>query len=38
VLAFAHPVSGAPLRFESAPPADFAAALVALREDAGRLR
>ncbi len=30
-LAFAHPVSGAPLRFESAPPEDFAAALAALR-------
>ncbi len=34
VLAFAHPVSGASLRFESAPPADFAAALAALRDDA----
>ncbi len=31
LLAFAHPVSGAPLRFETAPPADFAAALEALR-------
>ncbi len=34
VLAFAHPVSGAPLRFESAPPADFAEALAALRDGA----
>ena len=38
VLGFSHPVSGAPLRFVSAPPADFAAALVTLRGDAGRLR
>jgi 23S rRNA pseudouridine1911/1915/1917 synthase len=34
LLAFAHPVTGAPLRFESEPPADFAAALTALREGA----
>ncbi len=31
VLGFAHPVTGAPLRFESPLPADFAAALEALR-------
>lgn len=31
VLAFAHPVSGEPLRFEAPPPADMAWALVALR-------
>jgi len=31
LLAFAHPISGEPLRFETAPPSDFAAALAALR-------
>jgi 23S rRNA pseudouridine1911/1915/1917 synthase len=31
MLAFAHPVTGEPLRFETPPPADFAAALAALR-------
>ena len=31
LLAFAHPVSGAPLRFETPPPPDFAAAVAALR-------
>jgi 23S rRNA pseudouridine1911/1915/1917 synthase len=31
LLAFAHPVTGAPLRFEAAPPADFLAAVAALR-------
>jgi len=31
VLAFAHPITGAPLAFETAPPADFLAALEALR-------
>jgi 23S rRNA pseudouridine1911/1915/1917 synthase len=31
-LAFAHPVSGAPLRFDAEPPADFRAVLEALRE------
>ncbi len=31
VLGFAHPVTGAPLRFESPPPDDFARALAALR-------
>jgi len=31
VLAFAHPVTGEALRFETPPPADFAAALAALR-------
>ena len=31
LLAFAHPVTGAPLRFETAPPNDFIAALAALR-------
>ena len=31
LLAFAHPVTDAPLRFETPPPADFAAALAALR-------
>jgi 23S rRNA pseudouridine1911/1915/1917 synthase len=30
-LGFVHPVTGAPMRFESAPPDDFAAALRALR-------
>jgi 23S rRNA pseudouridine1911/1915/1917 synthase len=34
LLAFAHPVTGAPLRFEAPPPADFAAALAALRASA----
>ncbi len=31
VLGFAHPLSGAPLRFEADPPADMAALLAALR-------
>jgi 23S rRNA pseudouridine1911/1915/1917 synthase len=31
LLAFAHPVTGEPLRFETQPPADFAAALASLR-------
>jgi len=31
-LAFAHPVTGAPLKFEAEPPADFQAVLTALRE------
>lgn len=31
VLGFSHPTSGEPLRFEVPPPADFAAALAALR-------
>jgi 23S rRNA pseudouridine1911/1915/1917 synthase len=31
VLGFEHPISGEPLRFESAPPADFAALATALR-------
>lgn len=33
-LELEHPVSGAPLAFESAPPADFSALLAVLREDA----
>jgi 23S rRNA pseudouridine1911/1915/1917 synthase len=35
LLAFAHPVSGRPMRFESDPPADFARLLAALRGIAG---
>lgn len=31
VLGFAHPITGAPLRFETPPPEDFARALAALR-------
>jgi 23S rRNA pseudouridine1911/1915/1917 synthase len=31
VLGFIHPISAEPLRFEVAPPPDFAAALAALR-------
>lgn len=31
VLGFVHPVTGAPMRFEAPPPADFQAALAALR-------
>jgi 23S rRNA pseudouridine1911/1915/1917 synthase len=31
VLGFVHPVTGETLRFERAPPADFRAALAALR-------
>ncbi len=34
LLAFAHPVTGDALRFEAPPPADFAAALAALRAPA----
>ncbi len=33
VLGFVHPVTGVSLRFEAPPPADFQAALVALRRD-----
>lgn len=36
VLAFEHPVSGEALRFRAAPPADFEALLVALRDDAAQ--
>ena len=32
-LGFAHPLSGAPLRFETPPPPDMAALLAALRAD-----
>jgi 23S rRNA pseudouridine1911/1915/1917 synthase len=35
VLGFIHPGSGRPVRFEAAPPADFAEALEALREPPG---
>jgi 23S rRNA pseudouridine1911/1915/1917 synthase len=37
-LAFQHPVSGAPVEIEVAPPADFEALLAALREDAACAR
>ena len=37
-LAFAHPVTGEPVRVESPVPADFARALDALRRDAQRER
>ena len=33
-LGFAHPVTGQPLCFERPPPADFAALLAVLRDDA----
>jgi len=33
VVGFDHPISGEPMRFETKPPSDFAAALVALRPD-----
>jgi 23S rRNA pseudouridine1911/1915/1917 synthase len=32
LLGFDHPITGEPLRFETAPPADFGAALTALRK------
>ena len=34
VLGFAHPITGAPLRFETPPPADLAVVLEALRAGA----
>ena len=36
LLAFAHPLSGGPVRAESRPPADFQAAIKALRLAGGR--
>jgi 23S rRNA pseudouridine1911/1915/1917 synthase len=35
VLGFEHPITGEPLRFESAPPADFAKLVAALRQSLG---